>query len=150
MMTRRVVALLVLALSATAGLAQTSVIVPVVAIYPKETIRADMLESRDADARFAGAEVATDLAQIVGKVSRTTLLPGRPVALNMLEAQRIVAVGARVRIVFRESGVAIVALGVALQPGGEGEIIRVRNLDSQIVVTGTIRRDGSVLVGADG
>lgn len=130
--------------------AQTNVVVPAVTVYPRETIRADMLEMREGNARLAGAEIATDLSQIVGKISRTTLLPGRPIALSALEAPRIVAVGARVRIVFRESGVAIVALGVALQPGGEGEIIRVRNLDSQIVVTGIVRRDGSIDVGLDG
>lgn len=130
--------------------AQTNVVVPAVTVYPRETVRADMLEIREGNSRLAGAEIVTDPSQIIGKVSRTTLLPGRPIALNALEAPRIVAVGARVRIVFRESGVAIVALGVALQPGGEGEIIRVRNLDSQIVVTGIVRRDGSVDVGLDG
>ena len=147
---RRASALLLgLWLTASAA-AQTAIIVPVVTIYPKETIRADMLEAREADRRLANADIALDMADVVGKVSRTTLLPGRPVALNAVETPRIVAIGARVRIVFRESGVMIVAQGVALQPGGEGETIRVRNSDSALIVSGTVRRDGSIDVGSGG
>lgn len=130
--------------------AQGSVVVPLVTIYPRETIRGDMLEKRETERRYAGAGVATDVSELVGKVSRTTLLPGRVVALDSVETPRLVTVGARVRLVFHNDGVVIFALGTALESGGEGDVIRVRNSDSKIVVTGSVRKDGSVDVGSDG
>jgi flagella basal body P-ring formation protein FlgA len=40
----------------------------------------------------------------------------------------------------------ITAQGVALQNGGLGEIVRARNLDSGIIISGTVMQDGTLRV----
>ena len=40
----------------------------------------------------------------------------------------------------------IVAYGSALQAGGVGDLIRVRNQDSGLVVSGRVQADGSIRV----
>ncbi len=55
--------------------------------------------------------------------------------------------GAKVRVVFEQDGLVIETYAAALQAGGVGEVISVRNLDSGLTISGTIQADGSVRVG---
>jgi len=49
--------------------------------------------------------------------------------------------------VFQQSGVSITAFGAALQAGAAGDLVRVRNADSGLTVSGVVQPDGSVRVG---
>jgi flagella basal body P-ring formation protein FlgA len=51
-----------------------------------------------------------------------------------------------VRIVFQEGGLVITTYAAALQNGRVGDLVRVRNLDSGVTVSGTVLPDGSVRV----
>lgn len=144
---RRYILAALLALGPAAR-AEQSAPMPRVTIYPREIIRADMIETRELAFRLVGAGViAETLAEVVGKTSRVTLLPGRPIPLGSIEEPRIVRMGAQVRLVFSFGGVSIAGAGTALEAGGRGERIRVRNIDSNAVVTGAVKPDGSVEVG---
>jgi flagellar basal body P-ring formation protein FlgA len=143
-------ALLALAQLAPASLARAeqSAPMPLVTIYPREIIRADMIETRELPFHLVGAgAIAETLAEVVGKASRATLLPGRPIPLGSIEEPRIVRIGAQVKLVFSFGGVLIAGAGTALEAGGRGERIRVRNTDSNAIVTGAVKSDGSVEVG---
>ncbi|MCP3055952.1 flagellar basal body P-ring formation chaperone FlgA [Aurantimonas marianensis] len=83
---------------------------------------------------------------LVGQVARRTLLPGKPILLSDLKTPDLVRAGASVTMVFREGGLIITGLGTALRSAAEGEIVRVRNADSGIVVSGIVEADGSVRI----
>jgi flagella basal body P-ring formation protein FlgA len=99
--------------------------VPLGVIYPGDVIRESAL---------------------IGKVARRTLLPDRPVPTIAVDAPKVVTINASVKIVFNEGGMVIIAYGSALQAGSVGDLIRVRNQDSGLVVTGRVQADGSIRV----
>ena len=83
-------------------------------------------------------------AGLVGKVARRTLLPGRAIATLAIGTPKTVANGAQVKLVYRDGGLTIVTSALALEAGGVGDTIRVRNSDSGLTISGTIQPDGSV------
>lgn len=117
--------------------------VPAQVIYPGDKITNAMLE----DSQDAGApqpNILSDRGDIVGKVARRTLLPGRPIAAIAVEEARAVSMGALVSLVYQADGLSIVTTGQALQNGYAGQLVQARNLDSGIVVTGIVQPDGSI------
>ncbi|TIW44389.1 MAG: flagella basal body P-ring formation protein FlgA, partial [Mesorhizobium sp.] len=42
----------------------------------------------------------------------------------------------------------ISASGVTLQPGAAGDLVKVRNVDSGKIISGTVMGDGTIMVGA--
>jgi flagella basal body P-ring formation protein FlgA len=139
-------ALLLLA-AAPAVAADVTVPVPTIILYPGDVIRDGMLKdvSIAVDPAFAD-NLVTDRAEIVGKVARRTLLPGKPIPMIGVTSPKVVANGAQVKLVFEEGGLTITTYAAALQAGGVGDLIKVRNPESGIVVTGTVQPDGSVRV----
>ena len=142
------------ALLAATGLAGTplraaqSVPVPAVTIYPGDIIRDNMLTERDLPDNFAGGAVTVlSRSALIGKTVRRTLLPGLPIATNSIGEPKIVLVGAMVRVNFIEGGLTISTYASALQAGGVGDTIPVRNMESGLTISGTIERDGSVRIG---
>lgn len=149
MLARGVVMLLAIALLSCAGAfaQERSLPVPVAVIYPGDIIRDAMLSEKsfgvgaDAERSFFDSKGA-----LVGKVARRTLLPDRPIPLVAVDSPKVVFVNAPVKIVFQEGGLVIIAYGSALQPGAVGDLIRVRNQDSGLVVSGRVQADGSIRV----
>ncbi len=122
--------------------------VPIATIYPRDLITQDMLTDRAMNlSSSSAAAIVTARFSLVGKVARQTLLAGSPVLASAVEAQKLVSNGSQVKIVFQNDGISIFAFGQAMQNGVVGEIIRVRNLDSGITISGTVQADGSVRVG---
>lgn len=117
-------------------------------IYPGDHISEAMLEEKFVPlAPGAESHMVLSTDGLLGKVARRTLLPGQPIPTIAVDNPRVVMTGAQVRIVFSEGGMQIIAYGVAQQHGAIGEIIRVRNLESGIFVSGRVQADGSILVG---
>jgi flagella basal body P-ring formation protein FlgA len=123
--------------------------VPVITIYPGDVIKDDWLADRDFPAArgTSNSTVVTSRAAIAGKIARRTLLPGSPIPLSAVAYPKLVANGAKVRLVFEEGPLAITAYGIALQAGSAGDVIPVRNLASGMTVSGTVQADGSIRVG---
>ncbi|MEP3047904.1 MAG: flagellar basal body P-ring formation chaperone FlgA [Roseibium sp.] len=90
--------------------------------------------------------ISTHRSQLVGLVARRTLLPGQPIPVNAVEKQLLVKRGESARLVFREQGLLIIMQVEALQNGGAGSFVRVRNVDSGLVVSGRVQDDGTILV----
>lgn len=121
--------------------------VPLATIYPGDIIRDSMLgEQTLGGAAASDGWAIQSKSALIGKVARRTLLPGKPIAATAVEAPRLVAIGAQVKIVFDEGGLVITAYGSALQAGAAGDLIRVRNDDSGLVISGRIQPDGSIRV----
>jgi flagella basal body P-ring formation protein FlgA len=90
--------------------------------------------------------VSTDRSQLVGMIARRTLLPGQPVPVKSVEKPVLVRRGEPARLVFREQGLVIIMQVEALQNGGAGNFVRVRNIDSGLVVSGRVQEDGTIRV----
>jgi flagellar basal body P-ring formation protein FlgA len=122
--------------------------VPRVTIYPGQLIEQGMLVERDFRSSTAvGAATASTKSLLVGKVARKTLLPGQPVAINAVREPYVVTQGEAALLVFESGALRITGTGVALQSGGTGQVVSVRNADSGRIVKGTVGPDGAVHVG---
>lgn len=129
--------------------AETNILsVPTITIYPGEVIKDNWLTDREFSpaALAPGASFAYSRGTLVGKIARRTLLPGTPIPSTAVSDPKVVATGAKVRIVFEEGALSIMTYGTALQSGGVGDLISVRNLDSGLTISGTVQSDGSVRV----
>ena len=142
-------AALMLGTAPGAGLAAGLVLpVPATTIYPGETIDDSMITERTVkSSRIGRLLMVAERAALVGKVARRTLLPGRPVPANAVAVPDLVPRGAPVAILFREGGLTILAQAMSLEAGSEGDVIKVRNVDSGLMVNATVQADGTVRVG---
>lgn len=116
-------------------------------IYPGDIIRDAMLTDIPVyDAPAADGSIVDSRAALIGKVAKRTLLPGREILAIAIENPRAVANGAHVTLVYRDGALTIVTSALALEAGGVGDTIKVRNEDSGLTVSGKIQPDGSVSV----
>jgi flagella basal body P-ring formation protein FlgA len=121
--------------------------VPRTVIYPGDVIRDDMLMDVPVkEVQGAVDSMVRARSGVVGKMARRTLLPGRAIMPIALNNPRAVINGAEVRLVYVDGGLSIVTSASALQDGAVGDMIKVRNADSGVTVSGVIQPDGSVRV----
>ena len=117
-------------------------------IYPGDVIRDDMLaDDPQGGVRESSGPFVESRALIVGKVARLTLLPGHAIPYSGVSNRKLVANGTQVKLVYSEGGLIIMTTGAALQDGSIGDVVRVRNSDSGVTVSGAVQPDGSVSVG---
>ena len=135
-------------LPALAASAQETTVVPKRVIYPGEAIDATLISEVNYMPRRLPAPIAMVPEDVEGKVARRTLLPGRLIPMSYLREAYTVEAGSPVDVVFVSDGLTISVAGVPLQPGSVGDLIRVRNIDSGAILTGTVMADGTVRVGA--
>ena len=131
---------------AAPGAQERRVPAPRVTIYPGDVISDSMLEEIAIPENADPAFVVPSREALVGKAARRTLLPGKPISPMAVDAPRLVVLGAQVKLVFAEDGLVITTYGQALQNGAAGDIVRVRNQDSGLVVSGRVQPDGSIRV----
>lgn len=123
--------------------------VPAVTIYPGDAIAADMLTTGTYPAGTAERyPIIAARSELIGKVARRTLLPGKLIARNTVGEPDLVQKGKIVPILYEQGPLTITASVLALQSGALNDMIQVRNLDSGKVVVAIVAADGSVRVGA--
>lgn len=145
---RALILLMALALSGAAARA-SGIELPV----PRQTISAgteisnqDLIERKFPSRTAQQFAVSTHRSELVGMVARRTLLPGQPIPTRSVEKPVLVRRGEPARLVFREQGLVIIMQVEALQNGGAGSFVRVRNIDSGLVVSGRVQDDGTIRV----
>ncbi|WP_269581803.1 flagellar basal body P-ring formation chaperone FlgA [Roseibium sp. Sym1] len=106
----------------------------------------DLIERKFPSRTAQQFAVSTHRSQLVGMVARRTLLPGQPIPSRSVEKPVLVRRGEPARLVFREQGLVIIMQVEALQNGGAGSFVRVRNIDSGLVVSGRVQDDGTIRV----
>lgn len=111
-----------LAAMAGAGAAdRIAFVVPSATVYPGQIVSdTALLEKQFFINAPAATQYVLSLDQAVGKVARKTLLPGT---------------------------LTITAMGTPLESGVAGDFIKVRNVDSGIIVSGTVLANGRIQVG---
>lgn len=120
---------------------------------PRQTIPAgteishqDLVERKFPSRTAQQFAVSVHRSELVGMVARRTLLPGQPIPARSVEKPVLVRRGEPARLVFREQGLVIIMQVEALQNGGAGSFVRVRNIDSGLVVSGRVQEDGTIRV----
>ena len=132
---------------AVPSLAQEALVpAPKAVIYPGDVILDEMLVDVANVARDGSGPFVDSRSLIVGKAARLTLLPGHAIPFSGVSNRKLVSNGAEVKLVFSEGDLVIMTTGAALQEGSIGDIVRVRNDDSGVTVSGTVQPDGSVRV----
>lgn len=126
--------------------AQETAVVAERVIYPGEEITGSVLKVvavTNPNLRGGYAEV---LQQVDGMIATRTLLPGRTIPLVALREPWAVERGSAVPIVFSHQGLTITATGTPLQNAAIGDFIRVRNVESGVIIQGTVMADGTIRV----
>jgi flagellar basal body P-ring formation protein FlgA len=139
-------AVAVLGLGAGVALAQNTAVIPKQVIYPGEIISSTQVDVvAVTNPNLAGGYARTK-EEVVGMVAKRTLLPGRTIPVNGLREAFAVKRGTSVRLTFSIGNMLISASGTPLTDASVGEIVKVRNIDSGSIVSGTVMADGTVQV----
>jgi len=129
----------------TAGAQELELPVPRAIIYPGDVISDELLVARAFIAHtVARAATCETREALIGKVAKRTLLPGQPIPLSAIRDAYLVTQGKTVMVVFEHGGLMITTNAQALQNGGSGDVVTLRNLDSGAVIKGTVAANGSV------
>ena len=112
--------------------------------------RGDVVAPEDLEVRSGqgAAKGHTDPSQVVGKQLARTLRAGSTLSPRDLESVPLVERGDLVRIVARVGGVVASTMGKSLETGGVGDLVRVENLQSGRLLTGTLQEGGVVEIAA--
>jgi flagella basal body P-ring formation protein FlgA len=102
------------------------------------------VERRDLGTLAAGA--LQDPAAAVGMLPRRALPQGAVLRAAMLEAAPLVRRGQQVTIQAEITGLSVKSAGEALADGSQGELVRVRNLLTNKVITAIVMAPGEVRV----
>jgi len=121
-------------------------VVPKRIIYPGEELQSGQLEEVEVTNPNIVKGYAERISAVTGLVTRKTLLPGRVILVSALREPFAVSRGSTVQLVFDNGMLVIRAAGTPLQDAAVGELIRVRNKDSGVIVSGTVMADGTVHV----
>lgn len=135
-----------LCLSAAAQAGMGTAVVPERTIYPGEELSAELVrEVAVTNPNLRGGYVTTT-NDVIGKVTTRTLLPGRTIPAGALRDAWAVERGTTVPLVFSGKGLTITAAGTPLQNAAIGDFIRARNIESGVVISGTVMADGTIQV----
>ena len=89
----------------------------------------------------------SDMLSLEGMQARRTLSIGDIITDGHVEKVPVVRRGDAIRLVARAGRMSMSAAGEAMQDGGIGDRIRVKNSDSGKVVYGHVLEDGAIQVG---
>ncbi|WEX78027.1 flagellar basal body P-ring formation chaperone FlgA [Sinorhizobium numidicum] len=131
---------------AVASAEPPTAVIPKQTIYPGEPLDASVLEVVDVTNPDLAGDYVRSLDEVEGKISKRTLLPGRVILASALREQYAVERGSTVRLIFSNGGLTITAAGSPLQDAAVGELIRARNIDTGVIVSGTVMADGTIHV----
>ena len=123
-------------------------LVPVIARYmqPGEKILEEDLNYKLIRVSKIGRNTLTDANDIIGKSPRRTVRPGTLLTLNNLGDPVTVHKGKLVSVIFKKGGISLAVTGRALEPGAEGDIIRIENIASRKVIQAQILNSEEVRI----
>lgn len=121
-------------------------VVPKRTIYPGEQLDPTQLEEVEVTNPNIASGYAEQIVAVSGLVTKKTLLAGRIIPVSSLREPFAVARGKTVRLVFQNGPLIISASGTPLEDASVGDLIKVRNMDSGVIVSGTVMGDHTVHV----
>jgi len=150
---RRLVPLVALASALALGnawgaqsVATPMAVVPTAVIYPGDLVNPDELT----EVKVTNPNVRDDyvhrISDLDGMVATRTLLPGRVIPASSVRIPYAVERGKPVELIYSDGQLTITAAGMPLQNAAVGDLIRVRNTDTGVTVSGTVAADHTVQV----
>lgn len=133
---------------AVAGMAQISERVPVLT---RALERGDIIDEDDiayVETARGGANIVRNADALVGKEARRSLNAQTPLRPSDIAAPVLVKKGALVTLSYAVEGLRLTHQGVALNSGVEGEVISVRNIQSERVLKGVVAAENFVAIAA--
>lgn len=125
------------------------VLIPNRVIYPGETVVLGALRPVTlVPGKKKPDAVATRAEELDGRIAKRTLLPGHYIPVNAIRQPWVVEQGAPVQVIFAAGPLMISAAAVTLESGSTGDLVKVRNIDSGKIFSGTVMADGTIRVGA--
>ena len=112
--------------------------VPVRRIRPGEVIEPSDLTTIRLSLDRAGAGFIASADALIGQSPRRQISAGRLVQVGSVGAPIVVQRNRPVTLVYEDGALMLAARGRALQEGGVGDTVRVMNIASSTVVTGTV------------
>lgn len=112
-----------------------------------EALVEEMFELDERDITALRHDYFGELATLQGMQTRRSLAVGSVLTGNHIEAIPIVSRGDKVQLIARTSRLSVSALGLAMQDGGIGERIRVKNSDSGKILYGQILDSCTIQIG---
>ncbi|AHA27642.1 flagellar basal body P-ring formation chaperone FlgA [Candidatus Liberibacter americanus] len=91
-------------------------------------------------------DYARSTKDVVGFVTRRTLLPDRVIPMSALQPLYVITRGSKVRIVFSQKNMTISTSGIALSDASIGSTLSVKNIDTGVIVSGQVMNDSTVSV----
>ena len=110
-----------------------------------QTIEAGQLVMLKGDLTMLPAGIATDINQVVGRSSNSSLPPGTPMRIDTLRTKPVVQSGQLVRLVSNGSGFSVSAEARAMSTAGDGQVVQVKTSGGQ-QITGIAKAGGLVEV----
>lgn len=92
------------------------------------------------------APMIADFTALRGSAPRQPIAALKAIADADLEHVNVVRSGSMVTLISRVNGLGVEVAGIAMQRGGVGDVIKVRNLSSKKILTGTVLDAGRVLI----
>lgn len=111
------------------------------------TITANDVQLVKVNGTSVGRDSIENLGDIVGRNLTKDIGQGEMFKASAVVVPAVVTAGSRVTIVFRQNRLEVTASGIALDNGGMGQDVRVRNESSKKVIVGKVSDPGLVTVG---
>lgn len=96
-----------------------------------------------------GRNIIRNEDQLVGMTPRTQIREGAPIRLSEVNRPTLVKRGALVKINFNTNKISLSTIGKAVQDGGKGDVIQVKNPSSNKIITAVVLGENQVQVGND-
>ncbi len=111
----------------------------------------DIIRQEDVSMQLVQADrvrsnTVTDISQLLGKSAKRTISPGRMVRTEEISNPAVIEKNKPITMVFRAKNMEITAMGMTMDAGAVGDIIRVRNNDSARTVQAIVRGNGEAEV----
>lgn len=124
-----------------------TVFVPRHVIYPGDVITADALVERKVmRSEDSGAVFGENPNDVVGKISRRTLLRGELIPNSAIRDKDLIIQGRPYKLVYNSQFVSVVGTGIPLQSASAGEMVSVRNPDTGLVIKARVLPDQTLAV----
>jgi flagella basal body P-ring formation protein FlgA len=91
----------------------------------------------------------SEVSSIIGKTTTKALSKGKMVSEEDIRSPILVPKNSTVSAIYRTDTIEVKALAVALDDGGEGDVIRLKNFDSGRTFKAVVQADGNVFIGSN-
>ncbi|AKK19979.1 flagellar basal body P-ring formation protein FlgA [Candidatus Liberibacter africanus] len=121
-------------------------VVPSVVIAAGEVINDFQLKEVEVTNPNIKGSYARSIKDVVGLVTRRTLLPDHIIPLSVLHRPYVIFRGTKVRLILLKGNMTISTFGIALSDASIGDVVSVRNSDTGVIVSGSAEDSNTVRI----